>query len=240
MRLGVGQKKICLTGNTKFDAALRRSDSDAAKYRQNLRLDSSDSLLVCGSTHPGEEEIILEAYKELHKDFPHLRLLIAPRHPERSNDVADAVTRAGFGSVFISALTSQPLCVNCRPVFILDTVGELMNYYAIAGIVFVGGSLVRKGGQNILEPACLGKPVLFGPHMFNFRDIAGLFLANQAAISVHSPQELKARIEELLANPRQAEEMGGKAKQLIANNTGATKRNLELIRELVGENLPRR
>jgi 3-deoxy-D-manno-octulosonic-acid transferase len=247
MRLGVAQERIRVTGNMKFDAALRKIDSDTVKYRQDLRLNSSDSLLVCGSTHPGEEEIILEVYKQLYKDFPRIRLLIAPRHPERALDIEKIVIKYGFMPCRISKLNGQTGQLPARPaggpagrqerangqtVFILDTIGHLISFYAIADIVFVGGSLVKKGGQNILEPACLGKPVLFGPYMFNFRDIAGLFLSNQAAISVHTPQELKARIKELLVNPRQAEELGRKAKQLIINNTGATKRNLELIKEL--------
>ena len=107
-----------------------------------------------------------------------------------------------------------------------------MNYYAISDIVFVGGSLVKKGGHNILEPASLGRPVLFGPHMFNFRDIAELFLKNQAAILVHNQKELREKIKDLLSNPSLATQFCQRAQELILGNQGATQKNVGLIKNL--------
>ncbi|MCX5703052.1 MAG: 3-deoxy-D-manno-octulosonic acid transferase, partial [Candidatus Omnitrophica bacterium] len=164
--LGVSQDKIRITGNMKFDIKGHKIEG-LADYRLKLKLGPQDKLLVAGSTHPGEEELILEAYKDLCRDFGDLKLVIAPRHPQRCKEVAKIVSRAGFRSVFISSLPAQ--CPSCMtsPVFLLDTVGQLVSFYALADIVFVGGSLVKKGGHNILEPASCAKPILFGPYMFN-------------------------------------------------------------------------
>jgi len=228
--LGVLEDKIKITGNMKFDIKdYTGFKKDHIDYRSKLKLDSGDRLFVAGSTHPGEEETILEVYKRIQIDFPNLKLLIAPRHPERAKDITQIVSRFGFRAVFISALSSE--CSTCiaKPVFILDAVGELISFYNIADIVFVGGSLIKKGGHNILEPASLAKPILFGPYMFNFRDIADLFLSNRAAKMVFNQEELKTNIVDLLNNPSEAIELGQRALQLILANQGATKRNVEYI-----------
>jgi 3-deoxy-D-manno-octulosonic-acid transferase len=232
--LGAPGEKVKVTGNMKFDVTdYTDSKKDYTDYRRKLALESKDRLLVAGSTHPGEEEMILGVYKDLLNDFPNLKLLLAPRHPERAQEVANLIKQFNFEPLRISLLDSANWeFTNSRTVFILDTVGQLINYYAIAEIVFVGGSLIKKGGHNILEPASQGKPILFGPYMFNFRDIIDLFLIHQAAISVYNIEELKRKIKELLDSPTQAQKLGQLAKDLILSNTGATKRNLELIREL--------
>jgi len=260
--LGVAQEKIRITGNMKFDTSAaseprpsgwgkekplninaersrsidfqdyRASKKDFTDYRKKLGLQEKDKLLVAGSTHPGEEEIILRAYKELKINFTDLKLLIAPRHPERSEDIAEISWRLGFRSVFVSK--DSIACSTCitNQVFILDVVGELVLFYAISDIVFVGGSLVKKGGHNILEPAILGKPVIFGPHMFNFRDITDLFLENNAAVLVNNEEELMLAIKNLLLEPKRKEELSGKAKELVLQNQGATKNNISAIKEL--------
>lgn len=225
--LGANGACVKVTGNLKFDISCHvASKENSARNRSKLGLGSKDSLIVAGSTHPGEEEIILSVYKELLMSFPDLKLLLAPRHPERSRDIAIVVSDFGFSSIFTSAITAA---LPDDPVFILDTIGELFSLYAAADIVFVGGSLVKKGGHNILEPACLAKPVLFGPHMFNFRDIADLFLRHKAVIKVSGKDELKSRIHDLLNNPAMAEQMGQRASQLILQNQGATQKTMQLI-----------
>jgi 3-deoxy-D-manno-octulosonic-acid transferase len=255
MRLGVSKDKIQVTGNMKFDASARpdiRRDSlsingersrtidvkdyaDFKKahtdYRQKLGLGLSEKLLVAASTHAGEEEIILNVYQGLIREFPHLRLLIAPRHPERTPLILNLIKKFGFEIEKISLLnetTRQP--DNQTTIFILDTIGQLIYFYALADIVFVGGSLIKKGGHNILEPASLSKPILFGPYMFNFGDIADLFLNHKAAIKVSGQTDLKTNIAELLRNPSRAIELGRRAQQLILQNQGATRRNVEYIR----------
>ncbi|MFA5145394.1 MAG: 3-deoxy-D-manno-octulosonic acid transferase [Candidatus Omnitrophota bacterium] len=230
-RLGVPEEKIRVTGNMKFDTQDYPDGAQAnADYRLKLGLAPEDKLLVAGSTHDGEEEEVLEVYKGLQKSFPHLKLLIAPRHPERSKAVAQVISKFGFRSAFIS---SSPLtCSTCitDPVFVLDEVGKLVSFYAASDIVFVGGSLIKKGGHNILEPASLSKPILFGPHMFNFRDIADLFLNNRAAIAVRDKAGLEESMAGLLNDPLRAAELGKRARQLITQNRGATKRNAEYIK----------
>jgi 3-deoxy-D-manno-octulosonic-acid transferase len=230
----VPEEKIKLTGNMKFDSAVSLPDTqEACGLREGLGLGPLDKLFVCGSTHPGEEEIILSVYKGLRSEFPNLKLLVAPRHPERGRDIAKVVSGFGFRSVFVSALPFK--CSVCVPpvVYILDVVGRLVSFYAIADIVFVGGSLIKKGGHNILEPASLEKPVLFGPYMFNFRDISDLFLANKAAILINNAEELKEKVRSFLLNPQAAQGLSKNARRLIAENAGATKRNLVLIKSIL-------
>jgi len=203
---------------------------DYTDYRKKIGLEAGEKLLVAGSTHSGEEEIVLRVYKDLLKEFGRLKLLLAPRHPERAKEAGKIVSRFGFRPIFLSTFTAEcPSCLT-MPVFILDTVGELISFYVIADIIFVGGSLIKKGGHNILEPASLGKPVLFGPHMFNFRDIADLFLNNKAALLVHNQDELKANIAHLLKNPSFVTGLGQRAKELILKNQGASKRNAEYVK----------
>ena len=233
-RLGVQNSKIKVTGNMKFDTAGYAGKAESSyDYRQKLCLCAPDKLLVAGSTHPGEEEMILGAYKSLKKEFPDLKLLIAPRHPERSKEIMQIVSKFGLPSVFVSGLPSE--CSTClaNSVFILDSVGELASFYAISDIVFMGGSLVKKGGHNILEPAALLKPVIFGPYMFNFQDIAELFLSKKAAIIIRGPEELEKNIADLLENSALAKDLAERAKALIAQNQGATKRNSECITKTI-------
>lgn len=231
--LGVDKEKIQVTGNVKFDINLNLPPGlDVLAYRAKLWLGQFDKLLVCGSTHPGEEEIIFSAYQELLLGFPNLKLLIAPRHPERSAKVSRLAAKRGFVPMFISSIsTACPTCMN-SPVFILDTIGELLNYYSAADIVFVGGSMVKKGGHNILEPASLKKPVIFGPHMFNFRVISELFLANQAALRVANSHELANRVKEILNNNLLAKGLVERAHELIIKNRGATQKNIQIIKQI--------
>lgn len=231
--LGVEKENIQITGNVKFDINLdEASGVDALAYRKKLWLAQDDQLLVCGSTHPNEEELIFKAYQELSIVFPKLKLLIAPRHPQRSNDIADLAINNGFMPIYISSITGAcPACIN-QAVFILDVIGELFNYYAAADIVFMGGSLAQTGGHNIIEPASLKKPVIFGPYMFNFRDISELFLKNKAAIMVSGQIELVAKIKEILVNTSATKEMVERAYGLIIVNRGATIKNIQVIKQV--------
>jgi len=232
--LGVAKENIQITGNVKFDINLDAlAGLDVSAARQKLWLGLDDKLWVCGSTHAHEEEIIIKAYKELLISFPKLKLLLAPRHPERGKDIGRLVLDNYFMPVFVSSISgSCPTCIN-RPVFILDVMGELLNYYSAADIVFVGGSLVKTGGHNILEPASQRKPVFFGPHMHNFRDISRLFLEKKAGIMVHDADELAAKIKEILESSLLAKQLVERAYDLIVSNRGATRRNIEVIKQLL-------
>lgn len=232
--LGVQEENIQLTGNIKFDINLEEAlGINMSVYRQKLMLAQDDKLLVCGSTHPPEEEIIFKAYRELLITYPKLKLLIAPRHPQRSKDIAGLAIDNGFMPIYISSITGPgPTCIH-KAVFILDVIGELFNYYAAADIVFMGGSLVKVGGHNILEPVSLKKPVIFGPYMFNFRDISELFLKNKAAIMAHDPSELAAKIKEILGNALESQGMIERAYGLIIANRGATMKNIQVIQQVM-------
>jgi len=228
--LGVEPDKIIVTGNIKFDQSPSLK-FDAAYFRKRLKLNSNEKLLVAGSTHPGEEKIMLEVYKDLLSSHPGIRLLIAPRHPERARQVETLVSDAGFIPQKISLLKDAASFKGS--VFILDTVGELVSFYCAADVVFMGKSLVKGGGQNILEPSFAGKPVIFGPLMNNFRDITQLFLDNKAAIMINNAEELKQAIDGLLGNKIDAKALIDNANKVIAINKGATKRNIDLIRNFI-------
>jgi 3-deoxy-D-manno-octulosonic-acid transferase len=235
--LGVGDEKIMVTGNMKFDTtdyaeSPSEKNTGYADYRKKLGLNEDDKLFVAGSTHPGEEEKILWVYKELLKEFGNLKLLLAPRHPRRTQDIERLVLNNDFKAMPISQLGRIRLQAQRTTVFILDTIGQLLPFYAISGLVFVGGSLIKKGGQNLLEPAAFAKPVLFGPYMFNFRDIARIFIENKACVLVRDREELLDGVKGLLRNPSKMTELGARARQLILQNQGATERNLECIRKI--------
>jgi 3-deoxy-D-manno-octulosonic-acid transferase len=165
-------------------------------------------------------------------EFPQLKLLLAPRHPERAKEIEKMVLKYGFRPVRIYQLPLKSCAYITQPVFILDTIGQLINYYALADIVFVGGSLVEIGGHNILEPLALSRPVICGPYMFNFQDIADLFLENKACLLACNQKELETRIRDLLNNPAKIDALTQKAKDLILRNQGATQRNLENILQI--------
>lgn len=231
--LGVKKENIQVTGNLKFDVNLEAAAGiDALGYRRKLWLGIDDKLLVCGSTHPKEEEMIFKAYRELLVVYPKLKLLVAPRHPVRSKDIGSLAVEYGFVPIFISSIGGAcPTCIN-KAVFILDVIGQLFNYYSAADIVFMGGSLVEKGGHNIIEPASLKKPVIFGPHMFNFRDISELFLKNKAAIMINNYDELVAKLKEVLRDPLVAGQLAKRAYEVIADNKGATAKTIQVIKQI--------
>ncbi len=234
--LGVKDERVKVTGNMKFDAAgLLVSERNHTDYRTKLGLGSEEKLFICGSTHPGEEEIILNAYKSLCGEFPQLKLLIAPRHPIRAKEVEKIVANHGFRPLRISHLTGQTgKQANRQTVFILDTIGQLTSYYGACDIAFVGGSLIKKGGHNILEPAARALPIIFGPHMFNFRDISEMFLKNEAAILARNQEELKSGVKHLLDEPARAQKLGNSARELIARSRGATRANIDCIKSIYG------
>lgn len=250
--LGVGDERVRITGNMKFDV-IKDCREPKETYRIKLGVKAEDMLIIAGSTHPGEEEIVLGVYKDLLKDYVNLRLLIAPRHPERARVIEKIILKYRFNSVRVSQLigfsgapkeeASSQAGVSrttgrshdSRQIFILDTVGQLVSFYNIADIVFIGGSLIKKGGHNILEPAFLAKPIIFGPNMFNFRDISELFLNNNACILVNDKEQLKARIKDLIDNPFKMGELGRKAKKLFFENQGAAEKTVELIKNILTE-----
>jgi len=232
-KLGVAKEKIRVTGNLKFDINISAGlELSISEHRTKLMLGRDDRLWVCGSTHAGEEELIIQAYKELLFVYPKLKLLIAPRHPERSKDIAVLVNKMKFMPVLVSNLPLAGCAGLNNSIFILDIIGELFNYYACSDIVFIGGSLVKAGGHNILEPASLKKPVIFGPYMFNFRDIVDLFIRSDAGMMISDSQGLCLKIKELLSSDLMARNFGERAYKLTLQHSGVTLRNVGIIKQL--------
>ncbi len=229
--IGADKKKAGIMGNFKFDIELDKKES--VNWMDGVK----GKILLAGSTHKGEEEIVLDAYEEVKKSFPDLKLILAPRHPERFNEAEEILKRRNLNFIRRTEFTvdSSQLTVNSQQadIILLDTIGELSQLFSKADVTFIGGSLLPFGGHNILEPAYWGKPSIFGPHMENF-PIAKDFLMEGAAIMVKDPGGLAAAIKDLLENTEKAEHMGQKAKGIIDKNTGAVKKAVALVRSFLG------
>lgn len=210
MELGAESSRVVVTGNVKFDDLPQALDSSVSNF-------SKDKLWwVAGSTHPGEEEIVLDVYEKIIKDNPSWRLIIAPRHVERAAQIKELVD-----------------CRELKDVVVIDTIGQLRSLYSIASLVFVGKSLCVGGGQNIIEPASYGKAIVIGPRFENFRDIVACFKAGNAIVQVQNEHDFEKAVIELCTNAPKRESLGIAAKIVIAANQGATQRSLARIAELL-------
>ena len=177
--------------------------------RRHYTIPADSLVVVAGSTHAGEEEMLIDVYRELLTDSARLFLVLAPRHPQRCAEVADFLTKAGIRFRRFTELKPDSREEFCSgEVLLVDTVGELMNLYALADVVFVGGSLVPVGGHNLLEPASRGIPLLFGPYMSNFREIAALVLENRAGIQVDVQGRPVITLRRLFNDPAERGEPG--------------------------------
>ncbi len=225
--LGAWYRDVAVTGNIKFDVS---ADAREPSFADVLRRTAPDHILwIAGSTHDNEEETALRLYKSLRKDFPHLRLLIAPRHLERLDKIRRTIRLEGLDSLLLSRAGEA----QGSSVLLLDTIGDLSATYQFADIVFIGGSLVKKGGHNPIEPAVYGKAILFGPHMGNFKEIRDRFIADGAAIEVNSPQEMEFALRRLLSSRQERQALGARARQLIEKNRGAAARTLDFMEKRV-------
>jgi len=231
IQLGASAQKVRVVGSLKWDASLgsRPTEETLHTMARHLGLNGRQSVLVAGSTHRGEERLLLQAFQTLRSLHPHLRFIIAPRHLERLAEVEALVQSAGFTASRLSAVPSG----GAWDIGIVDTFGQLPTYYGLAQAVFVGGSLIPHGGQNPLEPASLGKPVLFGPSMHNFAEIAQQLLAHQAARQLEAASELPTALQELLGNRPAAEAMGRRAQEVVEQSRGTTQRTLEALAPLL-------
>ncbi|WP_255210545.1 lipid IV(A) 3-deoxy-D-manno-octulosonic acid transferase [Methylogaea oryzae] len=223
--LGVPEHRLHVLGNLKFD---RASPPGLADQGRALRAEllGDRPVWIAASTHEGEEEQVLAAHERLLAEFPDALLVLAPRHPERCVKVKALL--AGRGHDYVSRSEARACDPGCR-VFLLDTLGELNLFYATADVAFVGGSLAPTGGHNVLEPATLGVPVLFGPHMFNFKDIAGRLLQARGAIQVEDGSQLAERVGQLLRDASARAALGETARSFVAQNRGALARHITLL-----------
>jgi 3-deoxy-D-manno-octulosonic-acid transferase len=227
--LGAPTERVQVTGNLKFDAVVpERLPERLARLLQGA---PPRPLWVAGSTVGGEEELVLSAFHRVRERVPEARLLVAPRHPERFAAVPPLVETAGFRCLRRSAL--DPLAWRNGEVLLLDTLGELAQVYALASVVFVGGSLVPSGGHNILEPAVAGKAVVVGPHMENFQEIADEFRAEGAMVQVASPDELAREVSALLLDEDRRRSLGERARDVVGRNRGAVSRTADALATLL-------
>ncbi len=234
--LGAPAERVKVTGNLKYDAAFtqdKKDAPDAAELRRGFGLSRGEQLFIAGSTHPGEEEIILCSYKALMKEYPALRLLIAPRHTERAGELVNLCKASGFNCRLISRLSESNEPLKQAEILILDVMGVLSGAYSAGDIIFIGGSLINKGGQNPLEAACYSKAILFGPHTHNFEGITEELLSAGAAVRVKDEAGLVNSIKQLLDDPERRAGIGARAKALLSLNLGVARRDLELIKALI-------
>jgi len=230
IRIGADPRRVYLTGNMKFDVP---EPAEAEESRRALRKEmgfGEDSLVfVAGSTHEGEEEILLDVYTELKKEVPHLKMLLAPRHPDRCGDLERMCGKEG---VLTERRTRRKggTDLDRTDVLLLDTMGELAWAYATADIVFVGGSLVPIGGHNPLEPVLHKKPVLFGPYTDKIADTVRALLEVGGGVRVGGREELLGETRRLIEDPAHREAVGRSAFRILEENRGATERNLAILR----------
>jgi 3-deoxy-D-manno-octulosonic-acid transferase len=232
--LGADPSRVTITGSLKFDsmqAPTPIAHGTRDRVLRFFRLAPNRVVLVAGSTLRGEEAAVLRAFARIKATVPGALAIVAPRQPERFGEVERLARDAGFVTVRRSDL---PIDAEPRAdVVVLDTLGELAQLYQLATAVFVGGSLVDQGGHNILEPAIFGKPIVFGPHMQNFKEIADTFLSNDAAVQVHSDRELEDAILALTTDPVRRARLGAAARALVEANRGAKDKTLAVIEDLL-------
>ena len=218
LKLGIDENRIEAVGSVKFDIS-------------NIDVDPIEAapFILGASTHPGEEEILLNAYKRL-QDNKNIKLFLCPRHTERGEEIAKQAGIMGFKAKLYSDLGSEDY-----DVCIINRTGLLSGFYASSLMSFVGGSLVPRGGHNLIEPAALGSPIIIGPHTFNFEDIVHQFLSDHACVKVTSEDELLAAMELFIGDSKVAKEFAHRAKEVVERNKGSTEVQASYIIRQLGE-----
>jgi 3-deoxy-D-manno-octulosonic-acid transferase len=222
MLLGISPEKLPILGNLKFATRPKISPHSPSPITGLLPQDRI--FFIAGSTHPGEEQILIEAYCQLRTTHPELFLLVAPRDPHRTREIVDLATRHGL----LASLRSSGVFLPAD-MFILDTIGELVDFYAVADLAFVGGSLVDKGGHNPVEPAAMAIPVLFGPHMEDFSEIADDLVAAGGAVVIDDKHQMQNNLAELLNDPNRRSQMGQAAQKCVLEHHDIITKHLDLI-----------
>ncbi len=220
--IGASADKVRITGNLKFDQKIPTAQ------QKPVTIAPGRKVITAGSTHRGEEAILIDIYSRLRKKYPDLVLIIAPRHPERFNEVSGLITSAGYECQRRTRIKGS-----VKDVVLLDTIGELRAFYSLCDIAFVGGSLVKVGGHNLLEPAAMKKPVIFSSYMFNFKEISEALIQAGGGIMVKDKEELYSKLDSLLADKELAGSIGEKAFKVIAANSGATARTIDAVHGLI-------
>jgi 3-deoxy-D-manno-octulosonic-acid transferase len=230
--IGAAPARVQITGNIKYDLALDAlASADESALRAELGIGDAP-VFMAGSTHRGEEELVIDAYVRARVQVPTLRLLLALRHLDRLEEV-EGLLRKRQLRTHRRSQGPLPAHGDAVSVLLLDTLGELARLYAVGTVVFVGGSFVPIGGHNVLEPAAHRKPILFGPHMHNFHQIAAALLEAQGAVQVPTPERLADELGALLQHPERRQALGRAAEQVLRANQGAIERTVSLIEKLL-------
>jgi len=232
--LGIPAGRVAVTGSVKYDGAPSdRGNTQSRQLAARLGIRPDELLFVAGSTHAPEEEVLLDVFRRLRVRHEKLRLVLVPRSPDRFDDVARMLERASFSYCRRSKLTAPP--TDAPAVILLDTIGELNAAWGLADIGFTGGSLDgKRGGQSMIEPAGLGVPVVFGPHVWNFRDAAARLIEAGAAFKVDGAATMRQQLERLLDDAELRQSMGRAARELVVAQQGATGRTLDLLDDVLG------
>jgi 3-deoxy-D-manno-octulosonic-acid transferase len=225
LEIGARGTQITVTGNMKFDMRMPPSLSEQGEALR-VAWGAQRRVLVAGSTHEGDERALLAAFTRLLETFPDALLVLVPRHPERFARAAQLARQAGLTVSLRSSGISCPAGTQC---FVVDAMGELLRFYAAGDVAFVGGSIEPIGGHNVLEPAALARPVLFGPHTANFADITEQLLACDAAFRVADADQLEAAVRRLFSGPELRDRMGRAGFELVRSGQGAVARTLEMV-----------
>jgi 3-deoxy-D-manno-octulosonic-acid transferase len=229
--IGAQPEHVKVSGNLKFDVATSNVPVIVGQLRTAMIAGGAGLVIVAGSTVEAEELAVLDAFRRVLQEQSNSVLILAPRHPQRFAQVAELVASSGMKFWRRSEWKAEQAV--CGGVFLLDTIGELGAIYQLADVAFVGGSLVPRGGHNILEPAMYGIPVIVGPHTENFRDIVELFRRAAAVVVVQDPSELAAELNKLLADPQKRRELGDRAADLVKHQAGATVRTVSELERLL-------
>jgi 3-deoxy-D-manno-octulosonic-acid transferase len=229
--LGMPPSRMHIMGNAKYDSlAAVASHELREEAGKRLNITSADKVFVAGSTHEGEEKIILDVYQGLLNKYPDFKLILIPRHPERAQAVLALARESGFNDcITLTELIAGRPRSNER-IIIIDVIGELFKVYSLATVVFCGGSLVPKGGQNILEPAAWGKVIFYGPSMDDFREEKDLLEKTGTGITVGSGSELLEGILKLMSDPDDLIKRGEEGRKMVIANTGAAEKYAEMVR----------
>lgn len=229
VRCGTDPRHTDMTGNLKFDLNVAAGlEERSASLR--ARWNKQRPVLVAGSTHEADENVVLPAFVELLKSLPDALLILVPRHPERFTRSTQQALAAGLRTELHSQGES---CSEAAQCFVIDSIGELMTYYACGDVAFVGGSMGEQGGHNALEPAALGKPILFGPNMDNAREIAAQLLQCNAALRVSDQHEFRKTVEKIMSDGALRDSMGQAGRVLVEKNRGALDLTMEAIGKLL-------
>ena len=228
LQVGLNKEKVITVGNIKFDRDMANMGNEERQdWFDILALEPSAPLWVAGSTHPGEEEILLDVFKRLRVSFPRLRLVVAPRDTGRSDEIVTMTSGMGLKAVLRTVVSENS---DAYDVLVLNTIGELGSVYGLGSVSFVGGSLVPVGGHNLLEPASCGNVVLFGPHTRNFVSMSEALLEAGGGWRVRDGHELHEAMKALLEDAEMRARMGGLAKAFVENNRGALKRVVDYVK----------